>query len=488
MRRRQPGVITAIALINLQVWFNGVARALGSRRAARAVVIVTGALLVGWVVLGTGSLADQLRIDMSVVADLAGPVAGILFTLPAVTTLLLAMYAPDRSVLTDALAVLPIRPGQRVAALRWLNVGIGAVLGGACAAPLALQFLGVLPVATAAVVLAEAVLVVAGGAFCGQTAFAAVTLAWTWLTGVGGVGARAVGGATAALGLAWMFVLSLPTGGRTAGTGPLLVLAEPLLAAVTARADAAVLLALLAGGTAAAGVVAAGVDRLPQRSRPTRRPRRVLLPPARTLVGLEVRQWLRFPLNATFLLFSVFVLIGGLAVWAGGRDGGQWDDVVYLFLALVSTVGIGSFGPTRPAHWIHAVAGRPHAWVLPKLASVLVVWAALVVGFGAAFAWLTPWSVLDGPALLPALLLELVAGCLVGLVLPVSREQSLGAALAESAGIVVVLGVTLGVQSLPWITSSAGYLLTHAALIALLVAGYVAVARRSGRAPLGVAA
>lgn len=123
----------------------------------------------------------------------------------------------------------------------------------------------------------------------------------------------------------------------------------------------------------------------PQVTRPLSTRRfRVPGPPARTLVSLDIVEWLRFPTNATFLVFNV-VILGVVLITVRQADADAWFEVAALFLALASTVGVGSFGSTGAAHWIFNVSGRPRGWIAPKwMDSTIGIVLTHAVGLAAA--------------------------------------------------------------------------------------------------------
>lgn len=475
-------VATALVGLILRAWFNGAARSLGSRVAATVLVGLLGAVLVAWVVGGSRALAGQIVLTPETAAYLVEPLTAILFSLPALASLFVTIYSVGRTAINDMTAVLPIGRADRVGVTRWLAAGLGTVVGAVWATPLTLQFLTALPplagVSAAVGCIAIAVL----GAVLAQLCFSVIEIALAWTTGWGERATGAVAGAATALVLVWTCLLALPVGGRVDSDGPMTVVAAPLLwAAQDGGAAGLVAPFVLVAACVLAAFAVAVVDGLPRRRLLRLRPRRRRDVPVAGLVDLELRQWLRFPMNATFLLFTGVLATTTIAVWGRSATADRWYEIAYVFLALVSTVGIGAFGPTRSAHWVQAVAGRPTAWVGPKLVAVVALWLGSVLVLCTAFALFTPWRPADLGSILPTLLLELVAGCVVGLVLPVSREQSLSAAMSEGVAVLIVFSVTLGYQSLPWVGSQAGYLISHAVGIGMLLVLYVALARASTR-------
>lgn len=476
MPARRATVVLAIMRVTWQAWFNDLVRSIGSRGAARALVGGVVALLVAWLVLGTYALGSQFRLQEGDVAEIATPVSAVIFTLPALATLLCALYTPSRTVLNDMLAVLPIRVPDRDAAVRWLSVGLGLVLGGVWAAPLAVQFVAAGSGAEIAGALLACACLGLVGALAAQAILLALELTLNRVFGRSDVLTTGIAGLVTALLLLWAMLQALPTGGGT-GTGPFATAAQPLLAVGEGGRAAIGSLALLVLTVPALVLALSALDRVPRREAAAidlRLPRVMRSP--RSLVSIELRQWARYPSNAIMLVFTAGLSVAGLTLWRGSLDDDNWLLGAFFLFALISTVGVGSFGPTRPIHWIYHVAGRPLAWVAPKLLSVLAIWLSLLGLYFVALTLVTSWSPADGALLLPMLLVELAAGCVVGLLLPVSRQQSLSGALSECVAIVIVLSIAIGLQALP-LGSTAVYVVGCAVVALGLVALYAALAR-----------
>lgn len=483
------GATWVVALLIVRTWFNGLCRAIGSRRGGACLVLLVATLLGGWLVLGTHALTAQVDFDPRDAAVLAGPVAAQLFALPALVALFGAIAAPDRTHLGDLLALLPVPAPVRVAAPRYLCSALGVVVGGVWAFPLAWGFATALPGVQPVLALTCCGLIALLGALSAQLSYTVVESVGRFILGVSTSTVRGVGGAAVALVVAWMLLLALPIQGRVESAGPVVLVAAPLGWTATEVAPAFSAVLVLAASVTLATLALAAADMLPrpQVTRPLSRRFRVPGPPARTLVSLDIVQWLRFPTNATFLVFNV-VILGVVLITVRQADADAWFEVAALFLALASTVGVGSFGSTRAAHWIFNVSGRPRGWIAPKLAGVALLWSTLIATMMVLFTSTTSWNESDALSLLPTLALEMVVGCVVGLVIPVGREQSFGSAASEVVAVLVVLSVAVGVQALPWMDSTIGIVLTHAVGLATALTLYVAVAReRSSRPLAGVA-
>jgi hypothetical protein len=181
---------------------------------------------------------------------------------------------------------------------------------------------------------------------------------------------------------------------------------------------------------------------------------------------LELRQWLRYPPNAVLLLF-----INGLcaaAVVSAALTGGDELGLFYVSLGVASAIGIGCYGPTRRHHWLYRVTGNPAAWVGPKFRAVLLIWAGMMALYGTAFMLVSGAGPIEFALALPMLFVELCASCALGLLLPVSRDQSIGGAVSEAVAVVGLLGLTFGLQSM--LAASTSFL-TSLAIQLVMMAG-----------------
>jgi hypothetical protein len=183
---------------------------------------------------------------------------------------------------------------------------------------------------------------------------------------------------------------------------------------------------------------------------------------------LELRQWLRYPPNAVLLLF-----INGLcaaAVVSVALTGGDELGVFYVALGVASAVGIGCYGPTRRHHRLYRVTGSPTAWIGPKFRAVLMIWAVMMAVYGTAFMLVSGAGPAEILLALPMLFVELCASCALGLLLPVSRDQSIGGAVSEAVAVVGLLGLTFGLQSM--LAASTNLLTSLAIQLAMMAAAF----------------
>jgi hypothetical protein len=475
-------VAASIALLHVRVWFNGLARSTGSRRAATGLLGFLGCLLIAWLIFGTISMSSQVRTDSGSVAYLVKPLAAVLFAFPAIATLFVTVYSVGSSMIDNIIAVLPIEERDRINAGRWLSVALGFIMGAVVATPLAVQFLTVLTPWIAVVSGAGCLLISLIGALVARFMVTCLEFLCSWMLGRGQL-VNAISSVAAAVLIAWAFLAALPIGRGRVGDGPVALLSVPLNWAVDGSVSPLLMLPVYVCTNGAILLAIRVVDEIPRSKRTGRLtlPARLAVFPARTLVGLELRQWLRFPSNSVFLGFSGILAIIAAISWGRSMNADQWSALGYIFLALASTVGVGSFGPTRPAHWIYATIGRPLGWAVPKLSAVLIVWMASIVGLLFALEILTSWQASDAWSLLPTLLVELVAGCVVGLLLPVSQEQSLGTAFSELVAVGIVFSVPMVLQSLPLPNSTIFFVIAHIGGMAALLGIYLVVGRECSR-------
>jgi hypothetical protein len=114
---------------------------------------------------------------------------------------------------------------------------------------------------------------------------------------------------------------------------------------------------------------------------------------------------------------------------------------------------------------------------------VLVLWASLIAEIILLLYVSTAWRGGGLYDLFVTCATVVLAGCVVGILLPVNREQTLGGAISASVSIILVMAISWALQSLPRadpdevLTS----LLTHIGGAAVLVAGYFLLARAGVR-------
>lgn len=479
-------IISAIAQIHFQVWIGGASRALGSRRTARSMLILSLALLALWVVFGTLKLS-RVRLDFTTgTYSLVHPLVVILFGLPAMMTVFVAMYSVSDSLVENMLVVLPIRRRDRRIAAGWMAIILSTGLSVSVIVPLIIQVACSFPPGTGLAVITCCALIAFIGGAGALMIYEAIQLVVVTLLGDGQTTKVLSGSVSSAL-IAWLVFRALPRLGDPYGSGPIAVLSAPLRW-ITDRSDTSVPASLSAVSAYIGMVLTATVslrvlNSIPPRRlvRPSRFTGRLVPLSARSMLGLEIRQWLRFPANATTLLFVQIMTLALTLGWGSRWSPDEWSATAYLLLALASTIGVGSFGATCSHHWIYRVARQPLRWALPKLGSVLILWACLIAEILLLLFALTSWRGSGLFDLFVMCVTVVLAGCVVGILLPVNRDQTLGGAISASVSIILVMAVSWALQSLPRFDPDAALtsLLMHIGGSAVLVLGYFLLARAS---------
>ncbi|WP_395398575.1 hypothetical protein ACHMXB_12205 [Arthrobacter sp. UC242_113] len=471
-RRVGPLAVTAaVHRITWRMWFNDLCRSLGSRTKAKLLVAAILAAVGAWTAWSSIELGKQLGMDPDTGREIAAPVASVMFTMPALATLMAVLYAPSRTLLTEMLSVLPVREAHVRGATRWLTVAVGFFGGLLVSAPLALQFVFTGSAAVALAGVSYAIFAALLGCLATQVLTEVGQVVAARLLGRNGVMVQGISGLLTAGLLLYAFMTSMPMNGGD-GRGVLLPLGEVLAWLLGAPAPSWWVLGLVPASPmillAALGVLEA----VPRKEFAPWRPRffagRNLSAGRPSFMVLELRQWLRYPPNAVLLLF-----INGLcaaAVVSAAAAGGDELGLVYLALGVASAIGIGCYGPTRRHHWIYRVTGSPTAWIGPKFRAVLLIWAGMMVVYGTAFMLVSGGGPVEFFLALPMLFVELCASCALGLLLPVSRDQSIGGAVSEAVAVVGLLGLTFGLQSM--LAASTNILVSLAVQIAMMAAAF----------------
>ena len=109
--------------------------------------------------------------------------------------------------------------------------------------------------------------------------------------------------------------------------------------------------------------------------------------------------------------------------------------------------------------------------------------AALGTGVLAALVWLGQWTFVELAWTLPLLAAEVLVAMAIGVVLPVSAEQSINGSVSEAATLVLLIALTVGVQSaLGSITILPLAIAVQTFVLLGALAGYLLVARAASRA------
>ncbi|MDQ1058485.1 hypothetical protein QFZ23_002386 [Arthrobacter globiformis] len=473
-RRVGPLAVTAaVHRITWRMWYNDLSRSLGSKAKAKTLVIAILAAIAAWTAWSSVELGKQLGLDPETGREIAVPVASVMFAMPALATLMAVLYAPSRTLLTELLSVLPVREAHVRGATRWLTVAVGFSGGLLVSAPLALQFVFTGSAAVALVGVGYAVFAALLGCLATQVLTELAQVAAGRILGRNGVMVQGISGLLTAALLLYSFMTSMPMNGGD-GRGVLLPLGEVLAWLLGATAPAWWVLVLVAASPVILLAALGLLEAAPRKEFAPWRPRLGGTRTAKaaskgpTFMVLELRQWLRYPPNAVLLLF-----INGLcaaAVVSAAATGGDELGVFYVALGVASAIGIGCYGPTRRHHWMYRVTGTATAWIGPKFRAVLLIWAGMMAVYGTAFMLVSGAGPVEFALALPMLFVELCASCALGLLLPVSRDQSIGGAVSEAVAVVGLLGLTFGLQSM--LAASANLLISLAVQIAMMAAAY----------------
>jgi len=445
--------VIAVVRLVLRLWRNDLRRMLGgSTLNTQLLLWCAAAVMVAWEVFGSswllGSSRDTLQQigrsrDAAQLATLTVTCMAASFASP------LLLITPAATALEHLLAPMPLSRFQRrlVAELPVQLLTLAAAL--LSVGPLVLPALSVggwsLATARAATVL---VLLAAAGVATAGVAFRALSSLCARVLRLPSVLAQTLSAGVVTLAAAALLIHGysrIPFGGSWLGR----LLAQLFDMAVAGLAGFAVGVLLVGAVTAAVGCALWWLAELELVREPVvgvhlglRLP---LRPRGRTLpYSVELRQWLRFPMNASTVLLQLSLLVV-LAV-VGGRSGNTtwWPTVPALFFWLASLVGTTAYGVTRRHHWLYRVMGRGvGTWLPPKLAASLSVWAGLLAVellVSATLGGLSPGFLRSLVLLLlPQLLVVFAAGSLIGLVLPVDNEQAISNTLADLTAAIVSL-------------------------------------------------
>lgn len=457
-------------------WFNQLARGLGGRW--RAVLLLVGLAAIGLAAIGWSSMAmlDTVA-GLDLVRDAPAVVVGAVSCLSALGALVACLYTPDRNILVTHLSPLPIERGVLRRAARAQELLVGATLALLLTGPILVQPLvtGTLEqrLRAGAVLVGGVVLVTALTMLLTRSLESVLAL-----LPLAAVIGRALAALVVLSGFAWVFLAAMPINGNIAH-GPAVAMSDALLWALDRPA----------GWSAAAGIAVlawafwrlSGTWEVEGMARSGQRHSVRAVRAAASMTALERRQWLRFGPNLVMLVFLNGVALLGLLMMA--TNGGDQLGAAYLILPILSAIGVGAFGPTRRVLWIFRVTGRPTAWVVPKLLGVLSVWLVIIGLYGAALVWLGQWTLLELAWTLPLLGAEVLVAMAIGVVLPVSAEQSINGSVSEAATLVLLIALTLGVQSaLAGITVLPVAIALQAGIVLAALAAYLLLARAASRA------
>ncbi|MGL5865585.1 MAG: hypothetical protein ACRCYX_06870 [Dermatophilaceae bacterium] len=476
-------VVVSVMRLTMRLWFNDIARSTGSKVQAMSLVGGLVGVVLAFAVWTSIQSGRQLAL-----ADLNGvevTYGGLLFTVPALTTVFSFLYVPSRSVVTEMLSVLPIDAGVVQMAIRMMTGSVGFLIGVIFTSPLwapvvVANRLSGAPLAAAMVAVSV----------CGVVTAVAST---TFLTAVFRVVARV--GSMAAMGcsaLVTTVVFSLvlaeavpangnaPSGPHVHITGGLIKWAQGSVGVTSAVPFVGFLMCAILALWAA--------DRLRRRdpvvAENSQLPllRNVSAEPG--LVWLELLQILRYPPNA----LSLFFVNGVAGILALASLASEQDQLGLglITLTIISAWGVGVYGPTRRHHWVYRTTSHPRSWIGAKFLAAVLVWLLMVSFHGSWLVAITEWTLSDVLLTVPTLFVELIVACIVGMMIPVSSDTSISGSLSESFALLLLVGVGAAVQVMVSTISEFRVLATaHGLLVAVALAAYFISASRAESLEVG---
>jgi hypothetical protein len=475
-QRRVRSATSVLLGVTWRGWFNQLDRGLGGRWRAAALVAGLGTLALTALAWSSMAMLDTVA-GLDLVREAPAVVVGAVACLSALGALVAGLYTPDRNVLVAHLSALPVPREVLRRAARAQEMLVGGTLALLLTGPILVQ-----PLVSGG--LEQRVR--AGAILIGTVALVTVlTLLATRILEAGLVRLAVpplIGRALAALlvlsAFAWLFLAAMPVN-QNVPHGPAIALGEALVWALSGPVGWS-----LAVGLGLLGWALWRVSGWWEADAVARDRVNLQVPAQRAAAGmtaLERRQWLRFGPNLVMLVFLNGVALLALVAMATG--GGDQLGTAYLILPILSAIGVGAFGPTRRVLWLFRVTGAPTAWVVPKMLAVLSVWAMTIAAYSAALVWLGQWTFVELAWTLPLLAAEVLVAMAIGVVLPVSAEQSINGSVSEAATLVLLIALTVGVQSaLGSITILPLAIAVQTFVLLGALAGYLLVARAASRA------
>lgn len=483
--------VAVISAAVVRTWGHGCTALIGSRGAARALGAVGVAGLLAWVSVSYLAMARGWTRQLAgVPSDLVLLLFGALVTLCATATVVLVLVvAPERTALDSALRLLPVRASARCAGLVLPLLLVAGLLAVAAAGPAVLVGARAITQTSGALVLTLAALMlhlghttlVAATVYLVVKALAARVLRLRLshahvvaAIGTGAVSLLATAGALLpAPGAATPPALRLLVATARTATAPhhgaAVVVGWLALSVLLTCALSALLLAAAAqaGGGPSSEVVPVA--------------RRVPWPRHRfaALAWVEVLSLLR---SSSVLAVLTLLAVAPLGLAVAARAAPPLATVSALvgpaLLVGCSLIALHAYGLTRHHHWLYrSTTARAVVWAAPKWSATAAVWLVVLAVVAAGLALGLDVPVAGMTASAPSLLVAFAAAHLAGLLLPVSEEQplsaavtGLGASLLGGAGI-YALGKLAAV--VPW----AGAPAVALGLASALFAAYRATAR-----------
>lgn len=474
-------VTTSVIPLTLRLWFNDLARALGSRWQAVGLLGLFGAAIAGYAIWSTVQSSAVLGSADSL-SGMGTTYGAVMFTICGLTVVLCWIYAPSSTLVTQLLAVLPVRNAAVRGAARWLTLLIGASLGLLVLTPLWLPIAASGPsgLRTTVGLFAAAL----GGALTMLAITTVVQLVMARLLRLSPSLASGFAALASVVAAAIAFAAAMPLNHHEPG-GPHAALTGPFLEwfAGSGTVQSAMLFVSLIGASIATLYSLNSIEPLDHTGS---RSAALRLPGSSTssLVRLEALQILRYTPNLMMLVFANGV---GLlcAFWMSLGSGEDPLGVGIIVLTILSAWGVGAYGPTCRHHWIYRAAGRADGWILPKLCAVLSIWGICMAIHGTWLVLIGGWSWRDLLLAIPTLLVEVLISCAVGVLLPVSPNTSISGVVSESIAMLLIVATAAAAQAaLASMTSLALAMTAQVSMVALAVSLYIAAGHGVGTKPV----
>lgn len=469
-------VIIEIIKLTLRIWFTDLSRSLGSKRSAYLVIISISLVL--FTVGGFSAFqGNSLGIGAEfLTSEGAASLCALLFTVPAISTVLAQVYSPSKTLITEMLVILPVDKRSIRFSTNALTGMLGLFFG--------LTFLAVLAGPVLKIINSHPLTFFAISIF----PILGVSNSLLFLIGISGilrlikinpVASEIISAVSTVIIFGWWLFAAMPIN-HNLPHGPHAWVTAPFLRAVAGLEPISNIFII---GTLFlviffASVVISTLDFCPSgqiSSIPFLKFRKCNL----SLVGLEAIQILRFPPNFISLLLLNFIGLFS-CIFILLHDGNDGMGLGALLLLSISCWGVGAYGPTRNHHWIYRASGESTRWIWPKLLAVLALWSISICVHGTWLILLTEWQVIDFIIMLPTLFIEVVAACSIGILLPVGGSNSISGTIAESVGIAASFGISLVIQNISGMFNSLpGIVCFYAVLIFLSIYVYLAIGRKA---------
>ncbi|MCW2684527.1 MAG: rane protein of unknown function [Blastococcus sp.] len=487
----------ALVGVTKTIWLSAARRRVPSERMWRTGVALVLLAVIAWVAFGGHLLFGAQTREMTPAAaiGMAGPVAVLSVTLGAIAAAFVTMYTPGQSVLDFTTVVLPVARWQRATAVDVAVNGVSLGFVVLTSAPFVtpLLYAAGTPARIGLLAVCWLLLGLWGSLVARLIYRLARRLLITLRLTSSSFTAHYLAGAAVLLLALWTLTQAMAATGTGSRVHTIADVPRVLLEAVVDRGSLLHGLAIALGAAALAALGLAAALLLEEGTHMGSRAglrltnRRLSDFMSGSLTRLELLQWLRFPTNAVSVVLMVSVFLALVVAFHQSGSSAFWLSASVILFSAVSTVGVGSYGSSASYMWLYAVVHSPTRWLVPKLASVAILWTVLVGAFALTLTVASSWHPADLVALIPTLVAELAIGTLMGLLVPVGVEHSMQSAMAEALAIVAtVMYVVVLLSVLPASSPVLSIAVNGLAVIAALIA-YVAIVRRRPPLPAIVA-